>query len=86
MATINPQSLHSKSPNSTEMQLEDIGNAISDQDMEQITNVISNLQALAIEVSKEQQDQMEKINSLITDVDKTDLRLNVNNKNIKKKL
>ncbi|KAG8191078.1 hypothetical protein JTE90_008392 [Oedothorax gibbosus] len=86
LGTMNPQPLDNKSLDSTQMQLEDTSSAISDQDMEQISNVLGNLQALAIEVTKEQQDQMDKINSLITDVDKTELRINVNNKNINKKL
>ncbi|GFS89668.1 synaptosomal-associated protein 47 [Nephila pilipes] len=57
---------------------------ISDEDMEEISNVLANLQVLATEVSQEQKNQMEQINSLITDVEKTELRMKADIKNIKK--
>ncbi|GFV39413.1 synaptosomal-associated protein 47 [Trichonephila clavipes] len=57
---------------------------ISDEDMEEISNVLTNLQVLASEVSREQKNQMEQINSLITDVEKTELRMKADIKDIKK--
>lgn len=84
--TVNPGPTKSLNSDSAQLQLEDTGSVISDEDMEQISNVLNNLQSLAIEVSREQQDQMEKIDSLIADADKTGLRINTSNKNIKKKM
>lgn len=57
---------------------------IADEDMEEISNVLTNLQVLASEVNREQKNQMESINSLITDVEKTELRMKADIKEIKK--
>ncbi|GBN54082.1 Synaptosomal-associated protein 47 [Araneus ventricosus] len=71
-------------PNSAQMQSLAEEGVISDEDLEEISSVLNNLQVLASEVSREQKQQMEQINSLITDVDKTELRMKTDIKNIKK--
>ncbi|KAF8795379.1 uncharacterized protein LOC129990045 [Argiope bruennichi] len=71
-------------PNSAQIQSLAEEGVISDGDIEEISSVLNNLQVLASEVSWEQKQQMEQINSLITDVEKTELRMKTDIKNIKK--
>ncbi|CAL1280837.1 unnamed protein product [Larinioides sclopetarius] len=71
-------------PNSIQIQSLAEEGIISDGDIEEISSVLNNLQVLASEVSREQKQQLEQINSLITDVEKTELRMKTDIKNIKK--
>ncbi|XP_015912085.2 synaptosomal-associated protein 47 isoform X1 [Parasteatoda tepidariorum] len=58
--------------------------SISEEDIQEISNMLNNLQDLAFEINKEQQSQMEKIESLMSNVEKTELRMKADSKKIKK--
>lgn len=59
-------------------------NVLSEDEFKELNHVLENLQTLAVEVSKEQENQMERINTLVENMEKTDERLKQDNKSVKK--
>lgn len=56
---------------------------LTDEEIEEISSKLTDLHTLASEVEKEKQAQLERINTLINDTEKTDTRLNADTKKIR---
>lgn len=56
---------------------------LTDEEIEEISSKLTDLHSLASEVEKEKQAQLERINTLIQDTEKTDTRLNADTKKIR---
>lgn len=59
---------------------------LSDEEIHELNNVLQDLQTLAAEVGKEQEQQVERITSLVENMDKTELRIKNDDKLLKKKM
>lgn len=57
---------------------------LSNEEIEEINKALQNLQTLAAEVSREQENQLERINSLVENVEKADIRIKKSNTSAKK--
>lgn len=89
-SALNSPSSSSTHSNSTQKhesdsrQMQVNGNSLSEEEIKELNRVLQNLQTLASQVGREQANQVERIDSLVENMETTELRMKKDEKSTKK--
>ena len=80
------QSNSSKKLDLSSNQVQTSDNLLSEEEIQELNSVLENLQTLAAEVGREQENQLERISTITENIENTGLRIKKDEKDLKKQI